>query len=194
MPSAFHLIGATEDVRGSCDELEHAGDAACAGDVTPRAEDDSTSSTVEDAISTTPSTGGHGLAEVRTVSAGVAGSIVVAVDATNLGLMSTSPNPGWTVDIVQAAGREIEVTFRSGSLRVDVQVEIDDGVVRERVRTRDDVTNAETPTEDGVVVDDSSGPGSGSDDSMDDSSGPGSGDDLSDDSSGHGGDDGPDHD
>lgn len=208
-PSIFQLTGATEDVRGSCDELEHAADAACAGGLTARESDDS--STLDDATSTTAGNTAVPTGEVRTVSAGDAGSIMVAVDGTNLRLLTAAPNSGWQVEVEHAAGSEVEVTFRSGSVRVDVKVEIEDGQVRERVRTRDDATDAETRTEDGVVVrddapdsdDDSSGPGSddssddssvsGGDDVNDDRSGHGS-DDLVDDSSGHGTDDGPGHD
>lgn len=223
-PSIFQLTGATEDVRGNCDELEHAADAACAGGLTARESDDSsTSSTLDDSTSTTAGNTAGPTGEVRTVSAGDAGSIMVAVEGMNLRLLTAAPNSGWQVEVEHAAGSEVEVTFRSGRVRVDVKVEIEDGQVRERVRTRDDATDAETRTEDGVVVrddapdsdDDSSGPGSddssddssvsgsddssddsslsGSDDVNDDSSGHGS-DDLVDDSSGHGTDDGPGHD
>lgn len=215
-PSIFQLTGATDDVRGSCDELEHAADAACAGTLTARESDDSstTSSTLDGATSSTADSTAAPTGGVRTVNAGEAGSIMVAVDGTSLQLLTAAPNSGWQVEVEHAAGSEIEVTFRSGSVRVDVDVELEDGQVRERVRTRDDATGAETRTEDGVVVrddeapdadDDSSGPGSGSDDSSvsgaddrsddvdDDTSGHG-GDDVSDDTSGHGTDDGPGHD
>jgi hypothetical protein len=79
--------------------------------------------------------------------------------------------------------------FRSGTKRVQVNLEIEDGQVRERVRFRDDADDTDIRTEDGVVDDDPSGPASGDDTS---NSGPGSGDDDSGDDrsgSGHGGDD-----
>jgi hypothetical protein len=207
-PSIFQLTGTTEDVRGNCDEVEHAADAACAGALTARQSDDdssSTSSTIDDSTSTTAGGTAAPTGEVRTVSAGDAGSIMVAVDGTSLQLLTAAPNSGWQVEVEHASGREVEVTFRSGSVRVDVNVEFEDGQVRERVRTRDDATDAEIRVENGVVVrddapdsdDDSSGPGSGSDDLDDDSSGHGSddssdddsNDDDDDDSSGHGSDD-----
>jgi hypothetical protein len=209
------LAGATEDVSGSCDEAEHANDPACAGvpGAGSASDDDTTSTTA--GTSTSPASSGQA-SHVRVVSAGAAGSVTVVSDGTSLGLLTTSPNPGWQVEVEQSAGREVEVTFRSGALRVDVNVELEDGQIRERVRTRNDATGAETRTEDAVVVrdegsddDSSSGPGSDDDGATvdGDSSGPGSGDDdssgsgdddsghdSSDDSSGSGSDDGPDHD
>jgi hypothetical protein len=208
MPSVFQLSGATEDLSGNCDEVEHAADPACAGTLTASGADDSSTSSTFD-TSTTPSTVGQVPAggDVRTVSAGDAGSVMVAIDGTALRLLVASPSQGWQVEVERASGREVEVTFRSGPQRVDVNVELEDGQIRERVRVRNDATGDDTRIENGVVSgDDRSGP---SDDSNDDSSGPGSGDDDrsgsssdddssghggDDDSSGHGGDDGPDHD
>jgi hypothetical protein len=120
-----------------------------------------------------------------------------------LTLVSATPNAGWRVEIEQGTGREIEVDFRAGTRRVQVNVELEDGQVRERVRVRDDADGSETRIENGQIVrqddgdDDHSGPGSGDDDGVDDdNSGPGSGDDdgVDDDNSGsgsggHGGDD-----
>jgi hypothetical protein len=145
VPSLFQLSGATADVRGNCDEPEHATDAACAANPAPRGvEDDSTSSTVDDRTATTPST-------VRQPSAPVAVS---------------DDGPGHDV---------------GDDHSVDDHGDVDDS------------SGTGSGTDDSV--DDSSGPGSGSDDRLDDSSGSGHGsDDLSDDSSGHGSDDGPGHD
>jgi hypothetical protein len=201
-PSLFSTTSATQDVRGNCDEPEHAADAACAGTPAPRRiDDDSTSSTSstsstaddhnateDDHTSTTLSTVGQpppAATEVRTVSAGEAGSIVVAVDGTSLGLMSVNPNPGWTVEVEHASGREIEVTFLSGAARVDVKVELEDGQVRERVRTRTESPETESPeaeapeteTHTEPRVDDSSGRGSRDDRTPEDSSGHGPGHD-----------------
>jgi hypothetical protein len=202
VPSIFQLTGAVEDVRGSCDEAEHAADPSCVGTLTARGNDDgtgstsSTSSTIEDGSSTTTPTAGGGQpagADVRTVAAGEAGSVLVAVEGSGLRLLTASPNQGWQVVVERAVGREVEVSFRSGSRRIDLNLELEDGQLRTRVRTRDDATDTRTETTDGVVTTDgSSGPGSGSDDTVDDSdddnSGPGSDDsvDDSDDNSGPG--------
>jgi hypothetical protein len=210
-PTPVRLAGVTEDVRGGCDEAEHADDPACTGVQVAGA----TSTTVDSTAA--PGGGAQGQpGDVRVISAGDAGSVTVVSDGASLSILTTTSNPGWRVEVERAAGREVEVTFRSGELRVDVHVEIEDGQIRERVRTRNDVTGVETRTEDGMVVrdesaDDGSSSGHGSDDdaTVDDSSGSGSGDDSSgsgsdddsshdsrDDSSGSGSgsDDGPGHD
>jgi hypothetical protein len=198
-PAAVQLAGTSEDISGNCDEAEHAGDPECAG----APGDGSTSSTVDDSSSSTSSTsstvpGGSGSggggsapgADVRTITAGDAGTVLVAVDGGQLRLVAANPSAGWRVEVERGVGREVEVTFRSGSIRVDVHVELEDGQVRERVRVRDDADDSETRTEDGVVVrqdpprsDDSSGHGGG-DDADDDAD-----DDSDDDRSGRGGDD-----
>jgi hypothetical protein len=56
------------------------------------------------------------------------------------------------VEVEQAAGREIELDFRRGGQRVQVNVEIEDGVVRERLRVRDDEAGTDLRIENGVVV------------------------------------------
>jgi hypothetical protein len=197
MPSAFQLAGVTEDVRGNCDEAEHANDAGCVGTMTARGSDDGASgstSTTVDSSSTTANPAAPAGADVRTFAAGDAGSVLVQVDGASMQLLTASPNQGWRVEVERGAGREVEVTFRSGSLRVDLNLELEDGEIRVRVRTRDDATDTRTETENGVVVsddssDDNSGPGSddsghdsSDDDSSDDNSGPGSDDSGSDDS------------
>jgi hypothetical protein len=209
-PSVFQLAGANEDVSGNCDEVEHANDPTCAGIVAPDAststtvDDSTTSSTIDD--STTSTTVGDDPSDpaptVRTVDAAGAGTVVVSVESNSLRLVAATPTAGWRVEVEQASGREVEVDFRSGTKRVQVNIEIEDGQVRERVRVRDDADGTDVRSEDGTVVRDdsdddhsSSGPGS-DDDAIDDSSGSGHGSDDADDSvdddhsgSGHGSDD-----
>ncbi len=210
-PSVFQLAGANEDVSGNCDEAEHANDPECGGTpgtTSSTIDDGSTTSTIDDTTSTTAAA--H---DVRTIDAAGAGTVVVGVDGNRLRLVAATPAPGWRVEVEQSAGREIEVDFRNGTKRVQVNVEIEDGVVRERVRVRDDADGTDIRIEDGTIVrDDSddqadnSGPGSSnsgpdSDDDSDDDDHSGSGHDGSDDddsgddsgdddgSSGHGSDD-----
>jgi hypothetical protein len=123
--------------------------------------------------------------------------------------VSAVPARGWRVEVEQAAGVEIEVDFRQGTRRVQVNLELEDGAVRERVRIRDQADGTDIRLENGVVVrtepgnrlddrgddrrgddrvvDDNgnSGPGSGGDHASEDNSnrGPGAG--------GHGADDPP---
>jgi hypothetical protein len=195
-PSVFQLAGAGEDVSGPCDEAEHAGDPECQGTASTTADhgststtDDggSTSTTVDGTTSTTAGGGGAGSPadEIRSLDAAGAGTVVYAVEAGALRLVSATPAPGWRVDVEQGGGREIDLDFRSGTRRVQVDVELEDGQVRERVRFRDDADDTDIRTEDGVVQDDDSGPGS-ADDSTDDNSGSGSDDDRSGSNSGPG--------
>jgi hypothetical protein len=137
----------------------------------------------------------------------------VAEEGTGLRLLKAEPATGWTVEVEESAGREVEVDFRRGTERVQVNVELEDGTVRERVRFRDTATGTELLVVDGVVVgpdaddrgdlddDGTDDRGDRDDDGTDDrggdddSAGPGSGhddDDHDDDHAGHRGDD--DHD
>jgi len=179
-PSVLQLAGASddtaEDVRGNCDEAEHADDPHCAGSPIAQGDDGddgTTSSTVDDTTSTTAG-GDDGTVspadEIRALDASGAGTVIYAVEGGSLRLVSATPASGWRVEVEQATGPEIELDFRSGTQRVQVNVELEDGQVRERVRLRDDADDTDVRTEDGVVQDDNSGPGSGSgsDDSVDD--------------------------
>lgn len=200
-PGSLELAQSTQEISGNCDEAEHANDPECVGVAVPGRDDTSTTvqggSTSTSTSTTTPT--GTLAPSVRTVAAGDAGSVTVAFDGSQLQLGRTTPNAGWRVEVEQSGGREVEVTFTNGSRRIDVNVELEDGQIRERVRERaddgdgDDVRDDSSgpgpgDDEDGDV--DSSGPGSGddADDQDDNSSGPGSGDD-DDDSSGSGSDD-----
>jgi hypothetical protein len=194
-PSVFQLIGSTEDVSGNCDEAEHADDPGCAGIATPDGTGDGSTTTTTDDGSTTTQAPPDPTTEVRAIDAAGAGTVLVAVEGGGLRLVAATPTSGWQVEVEQATGLEVEVDFRSGTRRVQVDVEIEDGQVRERVRVRDDADGTDIRTEDGVVVrddsaDDNSGPSNDDDTSADDDSsnrGPGSDDDTSIDD--HGGDD-----
>jgi hypothetical protein len=166
-----------------------------------RGADDSPSTTVDDrgndAVTTTVPGTTLVPGTTRVVDAAGAGTVTIAVGDNDLQLIATTPAAGWTGEVEQAAGNEIEVDFRRGGERVQVNVEIEDGAVRERIRIRDDA-GTDIRIENGVIVradepdarddddrqgdDDNSGPGSAN-------SGPGS---LN---SGHGDDDpaGDDH-
>jgi hypothetical protein len=200
-PSVFQLAGADEDVSGPCDEAEHVDDPQCQGpsstagadSSTSTTDDEGTSTTVDDTTSSTSGAGAGGTGaptdEIRSLDAAGAGTVIYAVEGDSFRLISATPAGGWRVDVEQSTGREIDLDFRSGTRRVQVDIELEDGQVRERVRFRDDADDTDIRTEDGVVQDDSSGPGSGGEDTTDDNSGSGSGDGDTDDSSGPGGDD-----
>jgi hypothetical protein len=145
----------------------------------------------------------------QVVDAAGAGTVTFRRSGTQLTLVSAVPARGWRVEVEQAPGVEIEVDFRQGTRRVQVNLELEDGAVRERVRIRDGADGTDIRLENGVVVrtepgnrlddrgddrrggdrvvDDASnsGPGPGGDHAVDDNSnrGPGAG--------GHGADDPP---
>jgi len=177
-------------------------------------QDDSSSSTSSTSSTsttpTTPTTAGAPAqgAAGRTIDAAGAGTVRVSASGGRLSLVSAMPTSGWRVEVEQAAGREIEVDFRRGTQRVQVNVEFEDGAVRERVRFRDDANGTDIRTENGVVVraegpgitDDRGGDtgssGSGTSGSGTSNSGPGggtddSGHDVGDDHGGDSGNSGP---
>jgi len=133
-----------------------------------------------------------------TFAAGDAGFVTVTRDADGaLRVVAVTPAAGWTFEIEPAdEPGEVEVDLRNGAGRVQLSAELEDGVVRIRVRTRGAATPGAT-LPDGTLPAgtqprvDNSGPGSlnrgpGSVDRGGDSSGPGSGSD------GHAGDGGVD--
>jgi hypothetical protein len=133
----------------------------------------------------------------QVVDAAGAGTVTFRRSGAQLTLVSAVPARGWRVEVEQAAGVEIEVDFRQGTRRVQVDLELEDGAVRERVRIRDEADGTDIRLENGVVV--RTEPGNRLDDRRDDrrgddrvvddnsNSGPGSGGDHAvDDNSNHG--------
>jgi hypothetical protein len=94
----------------------------------------------------------------RVGQAAGAGTVTVDLAAGRLELLSATPAAGWSVEDEQSAGTEVEVDFRRGAERVQVDLEVEDGAVRERLRIRDDATGSDVRTEDGTIVQ-ASGPG-----------------------------------
>jgi hypothetical protein len=130
--------------------------------------DDTTTTTAVPA--SVPASTASDASETRAIDAAGAGTVVVAREGNQLTLLSATPNAGWAVEVEQDAGAEIEVDFRRDGQRVQVDVEVEDGAIRERVRFRDEVAGTEVRIENGVVVENK-----GFDDEMaDDNSGPGS--------------------
>jgi hypothetical protein len=211
------------DISGPCDEPENAGRARCAGVsvpqhvtspstslpatstvVTPPTTQPTTSTTSATTAPPAPAAQPAPPAPAPSSAAGSfdaagAGTVSYTVDGGTLVLVSASPAAGWVVEVEQASGRELELDFRSGDRRVQVNVEFEDGGVRERVRVRDDSDDSRVEITNGQVTevrgDDGGGSGSGSDDNSGSGHGSddGPGDDRSGDNSGsgHGSDDGP---
>jgi hypothetical protein len=118
-----------------------------------------------------------------TFAAGAAGFVTVTRDANGqLRVVAAAPTAGWTFEIEPGDELgEAEVDFRNGVSRVQFNAELEDGVVRIRVRTRGAAVVPDSTLPDGTLPRvDNSGPGSlnsgpGRVDTGDDSSGPGSG-------------------
>jgi len=133
----------------------------------------------------------------RVVDAAGAGTVTFRRSGTQLTLVSAVPARGWRVEVEQAAGVEIEVDFRQGTRRVQVNLELEDGAVRERVRIRDEADGTDIRLENGVVVRTDPGDDRVSDDNSNSGTGSGAGHAVEDDSNrgpgagGHGTDDPP---
>jgi hypothetical protein len=87
----------------------------------------------------------------RLVSAGSAGSVEYRFTDV-LTIASVDPAPGWTAEIEQPRGTEIEVVFTNGARRIDVEVEVEHGAPRERIRERTDADRS-PGTDEGVRAD-----------------------------------------
>ncbi len=192
------------DISGPCDELENADKPECAGTTSRRATPTGDTTSTTGATTPTPTAGAVPVTaapggDVRSFAAAEAGTVTYAVNGATLTLVDAAPAAGWRVEVERASGIELDLDFRSGTRRVQVDVEFEDGGVRERVRIRDDADDTRTEITNGTVTrvdddrDDSLDPG---DDDSEDDSGHGSDDDAGDDddSSGHGSDDDDDSD
>jgi hypothetical protein len=170
---------APADVSGPCDEAEHADDPECAG-VTPANPGTTPTTAAPPTDGPAPGAPSPGAAATGARSLPtVGGTVVYDANGNSVSLVSAVPASGWRVEVEQSSGREVELDFRSGSRRVQVNLEIEDGRVRERVRVRDDAAGTDVRAEDGTVVD------GGNDGGNDDD-----GHDLGDDHGGRSGSDG----
>jgi hypothetical protein len=151
--------------------------------------DDDSQADVDATPAPTPSPAATPSGNVHSVAAGSAGVVHYIFDGSLL-VTSVDTASGWAAEIEEQRGNEIEVVFTSNGSRIDVEVEIEDGAPRERVRTRDD-DGRDDDFRHGDD-DDRGDDDRGDDDHDDDRSGPGGGGD-DDDRSGHGGGD-DDHD
>lgn len=157
----------------------------------------STSSTVSTTPTTSTSSAVSSMAVADQPSTRItvadAGSADVAVSNGVPVLLGADPAPGWrVVEEVPDEPNEIDLSYRRGDDRVDLDVEIDDGQIRVRIRDRRTDTRTESflgsttvttdrrpddsdDLDDDEYREDNSGPGNAED--RGDSSGPGSDDD-----------------
>jgi hypothetical protein len=117
----------------------------------------SPTTTTSTSLAAGPATGAQAAA-TGTYDAGVAGQVTVDQSGISLSVGNVAANPGWAPEVEMASGRDVEVKFVNGNERIDFQAELEDGVVKTRVRVG--VLDASAGTS-GTV---------GSDDSRDDSS------------------------
>jgi hypothetical protein len=99
---------------------------------------------------------------VLSFAAGKAGTVQLTATDGTLELISATPSATWTVADVEIEGtREINVEFRSGATEIEFKAEMEDGMVKTRVRTE---TDNDSPNDgfsnisEGRSDDDSSGP------------------------------------
>jgi hypothetical protein len=88
----------------------------------------------------------------QVVDAAGAGTVTFRRSGAQITLVSAVPARGWRVEVEQAAGIEIEVDFRQATRRVQVNLELEDGAVRERIRIRDEADGTDVRFENGVPV------------------------------------------
>ncbi len=88
----------------------------------------------------------------QVVDAAGAGTVTFRRSGAQITLVSAVPARGWRVEVEQAAGIEIEVDFRQATRRVQVNLELEDGAVRERIRIRDEADGTDVRFENGVLV------------------------------------------
>lgn len=72
----------------------------------------------------------------QTFQAGAAGSVTVVRTAAGVGLVSTAPAAGFRVEVENDEPNQVDLNFRNGGVRIDFDAELEDGLVRVRVRTR----------------------------------------------------------
>ncbi len=103
-----------------------------------------------------------------TYEAGVAGTVTITNDGSQLTITAVDAAEGWSHEIELQVGREVEMDFRKGGDRVQFNAELEDGEVRVRVRTRT-ADGARTEVTNGIDTADDDTDSNG--DSLDDSSG-----------------------
>ena len=124
---------------------------------------------------------GQAVGTSSTYPVGGAGTVTLLRDADGLVVTASTSSPGWTIEVEQATGREVEADFRNGTQRVKFNAELEDGLVRVRIETEsgtsnDSASSSGSSTSSGSG--DSSGGGEGGDDDTSESnSGSGGGDD-----------------
>ncbi|NIA25584.1 MAG: hypothetical protein GWP04_08430, partial [Gammaproteobacteria bacterium] len=93
-----------------------------------------------------------------------AGVVEIAVSDAGLELISATPNDGFEVSSISTEVDSVEVKFQSGSLEVEFEAELEDGMLYVKV-SRDAVEDSSSDDHDSLESDDSTTHDSSSDDS-----------------------------
>jgi len=146
-PSQLPFVGSSSDSTSTTSTSPD--DPSTDATSTTLSDDSSTSSTLKSGSSDTSSTSSTSSTSTSTTLAEMpsdtashevmvidAGVVSYAVDGAELLVVDVSPNDGWTPTVEVAVGREVEVTFRSGNDRVDLNLELEHNQVRIRIRDR----------------------------------------------------------
>ena len=105
-------------------------------DSTSSSSSSSTSSTTSTTLAQQAATATQPATGSATYEAGAAGLVTVDQSGASLSIGTVAANSGWVPEIEVASGREVEVKFVNGTERIDFQAELEDGMVKTRVRTR----------------------------------------------------------
>lgn len=109
-----------------------AGLAWATPDDSPSSSSSTTSTTaVQNAV-----TGSQTAIGSETFQAGAAGQVTIDRTAASLSVGNVAANSGWVSEVEVANGLEVEVKFVNGTERIDLQAELEDGLVKTRVRVR----------------------------------------------------------
>ncbi|MCL1586795.1 MAG: hypothetical protein M3092_00120, partial [Actinomycetia bacterium] len=73
-----------------------------------------------------------------TYQAGDGGSVTVSASSGSLSILAAVPASGWSAEIEQFTGIEVEADFRNGDRRIQFEAELEDGQVKIKVRDRVD--------------------------------------------------------
>ncbi len=103
---------------------------------TPDDSTSSSSSTTSTTVAQSAATPSQTAIGSETYDAGAAGQVTVDRTEASLSVGNVAAGRGWVSEVEKGSGREVEVKFVNGTERIDFQAELEDGLVKTRVRVR----------------------------------------------------------
>jgi hypothetical protein len=120
---------------------------------TPDDSTSSSSSTTSTTLVQSAAPGSPAATGSETYDAGAAGQVTVDQSGASLSVSNVAANSGWVSEVEIATGREVEVKFVNGTERIDFRAELEDGLVKTRVRVRaQDGSTDDNSTDDGPTL------------------------------------------